>query len=253
MARWLLSPCPRRQRSRRKRHQCNGAIAGVIDTGSASHAGLYSAGAWTDLGAVSGAVSTQATSINASGEIVGLAVFPKTGSYKKPIAGKRVAFIYKSGALVDLNTLVSPGSGLTIGGNPPREASKSTTPVRSSVPPRPPPASITPFLPHFELSSSERSRRRATRRPSPSRASPRRSRWVGAKPGRSMAIAVCKARDATIPPGRQKRRDARPVHTRAAYSCDHGRARPTDVPRRVCRAVSGIRRMSVDAVQSVTD
>ena len=54
-----------------------------------ANAALYSNGAWVDLGAVPGAVSTQATGINGLGQIVGTAIFP-VRSYHPFRPGKHV-------------------------------------------------------------------------------------------------------------------------------------------------------------------
>jgi len=78
-----------------------------------ANAALYSNGAWVDLGAVPGAVSTQATGINGLGQIVGTAIFP-VRSYHPFRPGKHVGFIVSSGSLIDLNTLVPANSGFTI-------------------------------------------------------------------------------------------------------------------------------------------
>jgi uncharacterized membrane protein len=80
---------------------------------NAVHAAHYSHGAWTDLGAISGAVSTQATGINIAGQIVGTAIFPIT-SYHPFKPGKHVGFIHNNSALVDLNTMIPSNSGFTI-------------------------------------------------------------------------------------------------------------------------------------------
>jgi probable HAF family extracellular repeat protein len=98
-----------------------GQIAGAISftSGAPSHAAVFSNGAWIDLGVFPGAPGSTATGINSSGQVVGWARFPNTGTYHRPIPGKLVIFIYRNGALVDLNTLIPANSGLTIGGNPP--------------------------------------------------------------------------------------------------------------------------------------
>ena len=98
-----------------------GQIAGTIyfSGGAPSHAAVFSNGVWSDLGVFPGAPGSAATGINKSGQVVGWARFPNTGTYHRPIPGKLVIFIYRNGALVDLNTLVPANSGFTIGGNPP--------------------------------------------------------------------------------------------------------------------------------------
>jgi probable HAF family extracellular repeat protein len=78
-----------------------------------SHAALYNNGTWMDLGAFPGASGTSATGVNSSAQVVGTALFP-IKSYHPFRPGKHVAFIYRNGALVNLNTLVSSGSGFTI-------------------------------------------------------------------------------------------------------------------------------------------
>jgi probable HAF family extracellular repeat protein len=89
-------------------------MAGTMSTSTGDHAALYSGGVWTDLGGVAGAIETNATGINASGQVVGIAYFPATGKYPHRIPGKTVAFVVRNGAPVDLNTLVTPNSGYTI-------------------------------------------------------------------------------------------------------------------------------------------
>jgi hypothetical protein len=56
---------------------------------------------------------TSATGVNSSGVVVDTAVFP-VKSYHPFRPGKHVGFVYRSGALVDLNTLVLSNSGFTI-------------------------------------------------------------------------------------------------------------------------------------------
>ena len=90
-----------------------GQIAGTIYlNGGGSDAALYSKGRWTDFGNFSGAAGSSATGISKAGRIVGTAKFPN--QYHPFKAGKHVALIVESGHLVDLNTLIPPGSGLTV-------------------------------------------------------------------------------------------------------------------------------------------
>jgi len=89
-----------------------GTIVGTIYPGGGSDAALYSNGQWTNLGNFTGAVGSSATGINTNGQIVGTAQFPNI--YHPFRAGKHVAFIVMSGTLIDLNTLIPPGSGFTI-------------------------------------------------------------------------------------------------------------------------------------------
>jgi probable HAF family extracellular repeat protein len=92
----------------------NGQIVGSATfSDGTSHAVLYSNGVWTDLGKFPGASGTQATGINLAGQIVGTAFFPQQ-SYHPPIPGKHVPFIVRSGALIDLNTLIAANSGFKI-------------------------------------------------------------------------------------------------------------------------------------------
>jgi probable HAF family extracellular repeat protein len=93
----------------------NGVIVGAVylSSGAPGHAARFSNGAWTDLGAIPGAVSSTAKAINNTGQIVGTAVFAQT-QYHPPKPGKRVPFISTSGGLVDLNTLIPPGTGFIL-------------------------------------------------------------------------------------------------------------------------------------------
>jgi uncharacterized membrane protein len=85
---------------------------GTIYPGGGSDAALYSNGQWTNLGNFTGAVGSSATGINTNGQMVGTAQFPNI--YHPFRAGKHVPFIVRSGSLVDLNTLIAPGSGFTL-------------------------------------------------------------------------------------------------------------------------------------------
>ena len=88
-----------------------GHIVGTsaFDQGGYGHAALCDGGGWHDLGPLSSdsSVQTQAYAINASGQIVGLA------GPLAPLPDTRAA-IYDNGAMVDLNTLISPASGWTL-------------------------------------------------------------------------------------------------------------------------------------------
>jgi probable HAF family extracellular repeat protein len=92
-----------------------GEIAGAMffTSGAPSHAAKFVSGIWTDLGGISGASASRATGINLSGQIVGTAFFPQT-QYHPPKPGKHVPFISSSGGLVNLNTLIQSGTGLTL-------------------------------------------------------------------------------------------------------------------------------------------
>jgi probable HAF family extracellular repeat protein len=71
------------------------------------HAVLWRQGRATDLGVVSGYGCSVATSINLVGQIVGLLVDCNTGE-------QIGAFLWENGTMYDLNTLISPGSGLSL-------------------------------------------------------------------------------------------------------------------------------------------
>lgn len=92
-----------------------GEIAGAIypSSGAPARAASLNNGVWSDLGIISGALASTAKAINISGEIVGTAVFRQT-QYHPPKPGKHVPFISTAKGLVDLNTLISPGSGFTL-------------------------------------------------------------------------------------------------------------------------------------------
>ncbi len=93
----------------------NGAIAGALyfSSGAPPHAASFSSGVWTDLGAITGALSNLAKGINIAGQVVGTAYFRQT-QYHPPKPGKHVPFIHKTGGLVDLNTLIPSGTGFTL-------------------------------------------------------------------------------------------------------------------------------------------
>ena len=90
----------------------NGVVAGGItyNTNSvAPHAGLYSNGAWTDLGMLFGAGrGTIAWSINSAGQVLGMAAYNPV--YKPDIGVRTVPCILQNGIWVDLNTLISTNS-----------------------------------------------------------------------------------------------------------------------------------------------
>lgn len=71
-------------------------------TGAPSHAFLYHQGAMSDLGTLSGDTDSSASSINDSGQIVGSSQSDTTTR----------AFLYESGRMYDLNTLIDPTSPL---------------------------------------------------------------------------------------------------------------------------------------------
>ena len=93
----------------------NGEIAGAIypSSGAPAHAASYNNGVWSDLGAISGALGSTAKAINISGQVVGTAYFRQT-QYHPPKPGKHVPFISTTKGLVDLNTLIPPGTGFTL-------------------------------------------------------------------------------------------------------------------------------------------
>jgi probable HAF family extracellular repeat protein len=76
----------------------HGQIVG--SAGAAGHAFLYSDGKMRDLGTLGGQSST-ATCINNRGEVVGSS---------ETAAGGQVAFLYRGGQMLDLNTLITPNS-----------------------------------------------------------------------------------------------------------------------------------------------
>jgi probable HAF family extracellular repeat protein len=90
----------------------NGAVAGGIfynTNALAPHAGLYSNGAWTDLGMLSGAGRGTITwSINSAGQVLGMAAYNPV--YKPDIGVRTVPCILKNGVWVDLNTMISTNS-----------------------------------------------------------------------------------------------------------------------------------------------
>jgi probable HAF family extracellular repeat protein len=80
----------------------NGQVVGQYDN-SSYHAFLYSGGTETDLGTLPGTASSEAHGINDSGQIVGYCFNNVNG------AGV-AAFIYKNGAMTDLNSLIPVNS-----------------------------------------------------------------------------------------------------------------------------------------------
>jgi probable HAF family extracellular repeat protein len=92
-------------------------IVGTLTVGGSSHAASWSGGVWTDLGVLPGAtLGTMATGINASGQIVGVAIFPAIYARHGGRGITHVGFIILNGAPVDLDTLIPAGSGFTITG-----------------------------------------------------------------------------------------------------------------------------------------
>jgi probable HAF family extracellular repeat protein len=71
------------------------------------HAVLWSQGRATDLGVVSGNGCSDAESINLGGQVVGDLIDCATGEDVS-------AFLWQNGTMYDLNTLIPPGSGLTL-------------------------------------------------------------------------------------------------------------------------------------------
>ena len=90
----------------------NGVVAGGIyykTNTLAPHAGLYSNGAWTDLGMLAGAGrGTVAWSINSAGQVLGMAAYNPV--YKPDIGIRTVPCILRNGVWVDLNTLIPTNS-----------------------------------------------------------------------------------------------------------------------------------------------
>ena len=90
----------------------NGVVAGGIfykTNALAPHAGLYSNGAWSDLGLLTGAGrGTIAWSINSAGQVLGMAAYNPV--YRPDIGIKTVPCILQNGVWVDLNTLISTNS-----------------------------------------------------------------------------------------------------------------------------------------------
>jgi probable HAF family extracellular repeat protein len=77
-----------------------------FDGGSQSHAFLYDDGSMIDLGTLGG-LSSYAEGINSVGQVVG---------YSNYSSGGTGAFLYENGKMMDLNGLISPGSGWTLQG-----------------------------------------------------------------------------------------------------------------------------------------
>jgi uncharacterized membrane protein len=76
---------------------------------------MYSNGVWTDLGMMPGAtVGNMATSINNSGQVVGVSIFPILYTKHPLHPTTHVGFIVQNGVLVDLNTLIPTNSGFLI-------------------------------------------------------------------------------------------------------------------------------------------
>ena len=85
----------------------SGQVTGFFTSGVGTvHAFLYSGGSMTDLGTLSGGSYSQGQGINDSGQVVGLSD-TSNGAFH--------AFLYTPGTgMVDLNTLLPSGSGLTL-------------------------------------------------------------------------------------------------------------------------------------------
>ena len=72
-----------------------------VGGGTTRHAFRYEGGAMLDLGTLGGA-SSEALAVNRDGVVVGWAEMPQ---------GEQRAFIWRSGMMIDLNTLIPPASG----------------------------------------------------------------------------------------------------------------------------------------------
>jgi probable HAF family extracellular repeat protein len=84
-----------------------GEIVGGSDSSNGFHAYLWKKGVMIDLGNLAGDCSSQATSINSQGQIVG------NGSLD--CNNEAHAILFENGGVpIDLNTLVLPGSGVTV-------------------------------------------------------------------------------------------------------------------------------------------
>lgn len=87
-----------------------GLVAGASDTGDAQgseHAFLFSSGQTTDIDTLGSQVS-RGLAINSNGVVVGMAAAPnQTGIFYH-------AFVFMGGSMMDLNTLIPSGSGLTL-------------------------------------------------------------------------------------------------------------------------------------------
>ena len=94
----------------------SGVVVGEIDYSTNTavpHAGLYSNGAWTDLGTLAGAArGTRAVGINSSGQIIGLA---EGKLITKPTTQiPDISCILQNGTWVELNSLIPTNSGFNL-------------------------------------------------------------------------------------------------------------------------------------------
>ncbi len=83
-----------------------GEIVGGSDGGTFFHATLWKNGAVIDLGTVYGETCSGANAINSAGQIVGFA--------SADCFNEDHAFLAQNGAIVDVNTLISGGAGVTV-------------------------------------------------------------------------------------------------------------------------------------------
>jgi len=93
----------------------SGQVAGLAYTSgnTAYHAFIYNNGQMTDLGTLGG-TNSDAYAINDSGQIVGWADISGSSNSPSSPGGGTDAFLYSNGQMLDLNSLIAPGSGLTL-------------------------------------------------------------------------------------------------------------------------------------------